>query len=261
MTAGRGFSGRLKPCYRHFRWQAWPNYRLPRTVEPPAAPPSKRRKSSKVDKTSTSHCDSPVQQTDCFKKPQSPLKKGGEEKEEGEGEEVRKVIRPVRKFASNDVLARYVEEYGKPQQEEVGSDEKPPPPAKKVRANNPVDLPMFCLSGLVESRPIEAEGWFVNKISQLKRVVAEATAAYKATTGADDVAKQSSKRGRPSTGSSKESSLSILEQNHNLLRAGMFLLKMGQVAMLDRFFLAHLCHLLVKGSFYIKILFKNRVWI
>ena len=118
-----------------------------------------------------------------------------------------------------------------------------------MRANNPVDLPMFCLSGLVESRPIEAEGWFVNKISQLKRVVAEATAAYKATTGADDVAKQSSKRGRPSAGSSKESSLSILEQNNNLLMAGMFLfhLKLGQVAKLDLLF--YFCHPLVKGSY------------
>ena len=64
------------------------------------------------------------------------------------------------------MLAVHNAAYPKSQSE----NQAPPPPPKKVKmAKNPVDLPMFSLSGLSETKPMEREGWFTNKISQLKQ--------------------------------------------------------------------------------------------
>ena len=44
---------------------------------------------------------------------------------------------------------------------------------KKVVKNHTIDMPTFTLAGIVENKPRELEGWFTNKIYQLKKLSSE----------------------------------------------------------------------------------------
>ena len=138
---GHFFTGKLRPKYRHLRSEdQLLHFRPPSSPSQPMEVAKQRLIEPEV--------------VDCFKKPQSPPKT------------LRRLNRSCRKFASNDVLQKYTKQYKKPP--------PPPPPTKKVKVAN-VDLPMFTLSGLIETKPVESEGWFVNKISQLRKISTEAS--------------------------------------------------------------------------------------
>ena len=46
---------------------------------------------------------------------------------------------------------------------------------KKVVKNHAIDMPIFTLAGIVENKPRELEGWFTNKVFQLKKLSSELT--------------------------------------------------------------------------------------
>ena len=46
---------------------------------------------------------------------------------------------------------------------------------KKVVKTHTIDMPTFALAGIVENKPRELEGWFTNKLFQLKKLSSELT--------------------------------------------------------------------------------------